>query len=100
MFGPTAQVGNTNTEDLKIYCYKRNKVCCPDCNGCRYFRGNEMGNGIACEWEDFDGNISENESIVQHYENCLEYDRVQYAKHALYKEDVDKFVDYLKNYEK
>lgn len=100
MFGPTAEVCNTNPDDLKIYCYRKNEICEPECEGCKYFRGDEDGLGIDCEWEDFDGNISKNESVIQNYERLLEYDRVQYAKKCFLKKDVDEYMEWIKNYEK
>lgn len=100
MFGASAEVCNTNPEDLSIYCYKKNEICIPDCKDCKYFRGEEAGLGIVCEWDDFDGNISYNESVIQNYEKMLEFDRVQYAKKCFCKEDVDKYMDWIKNYEK
>ncbi|MBO5135842.1 MAG: DUF1643 domain-containing protein [Clostridia bacterium] len=100
MFGPSAEVCNSNPKDLEIYCYKRNEICVPDCTGCEYFRESEMGNGIACEWEDFDGNFSYNESVIRNDEKVLEYDRVQYAKKCSCKEDVDKYMNWIINYEK
>lgn len=100
MFGPSAEVCNTTPVDLHIYCYKRNKICIPDCKKCKYFRGDENGLGIACEWEDFEGNISWDESVIQHCERALEYDRVQYAKTTLCKKDLDRYMEWLKNYEK
>lgn len=100
MFGSTAEICNTNPEDLSIYCYKKNAICIPDCDGCKYFRGDEEGLGRACEWEDFDGNISCNESVVQNQEKILEYDRVQYAKKCFYKKHVDEYMEWIKNYEK
>lgn len=100
MFGPTAEICNANPEDLSIYCYKKNEICIPDCDGCKYFRGDEEGLGRTCEWEDFDGNISFNESVIQNYEKLLEYDRVQYAKKCSCKKDVDEYMEWIKNYEK
>ncbi|MBR3994947.1 MAG: DUF1643 domain-containing protein [Clostridia bacterium] len=100
MFGPTAEVCNTNPEDFSIYCYKKNEICIPDCDGCEYFRGDEEGLGRDCEWEDFEGNLSYDESVIQNYEKIFEYDRVQYAKKCLCKKDVDKYMDWVKNYEK
>ncbi len=98
MFGPTAEICNTNPDDLSIYCYKKNAICIPDCEGCKYFRGDEEGLGRACEWEDFDGNISCNESVIQNSEKVLEYDRVQYAKNCFYKKDIDEYMKWIKNY--
>ncbi len=100
MFGPTAEVCNTNPEDFKIYCYRKNQICEPECDGCQYFRGDEDGLGRDCEWEDFDGNLSFNESVIQNYEKILEYDRVQYAKKVFCKKDLDEYMEWIKNYEK
>ena len=100
MFGPSAEVCNTNSEDLRIYCYRKNEICRPRCSGCQYFCGDEQGLGIYCLWEDFDGNLSRDESVIQNYEKTLEYDRVQYAKKCFYKKDVDRYMEWIKNYEK
>ena len=91
MFGPTAEVCNTNSEDLEIYCYRKNEICKPECEGCKYFRGDEEGLGRDCEWNDFDGNLSDDERVIQNYEKFLEYDRVQYAKKSFYNKDVEEY---------
>ena len=100
MFGPSAEVCNANPEDFSVFCYKENRICIPDCNRCEYYRGNEQGLGVACEWEDFEGNISVNESVIQNYEKTLEYDRVQYMKKCIQKKDVDVYMNWVVNYEK
>ena len=85
IFGLSAEICNSNQKDFEIYCYKRNKICIPDCTDCKYFRPVGMDMEIDCEWEDFDGNYSLDERIVQNYEKHLEYNRVQNIKSILKK---------------
>ncbi len=100
MFGTTAEVCNTNPKDLEIYCYRKGEICLPVCEGCKHWRGDEGGLGRDCEWNDFDGNISSYESVIQNYEKYSEYDRAQYAKKMTSKKDLDSYIDWIKNYEK
>ena len=100
MFGPSAEVANCNPKDLEIFCYKRNSICNPDCTDCKYLHNSEMGQGIACEWEDFGGNISTDERVIQNHEKFLEYDRAQLVKKFFCKKDVDHFMELCINYEK
>ena len=100
MFGPSAEVCNTNPNDLTIYCYKENEILSPNCENCEYFRGTDNNLGVICEWNDFDGNLSRNERVIQNSEKTLEYDRVQYAKTCTRKKDLDEYMDWIINYEK
>lgn len=78
MFGPSCEIeGLDNKKDFEIYCYKEHKVCVPNCDGCPYFSGSEMGKGIACAWEESYEAMSSDEHVVQNDETYFEFQRVE-----------------------
>ncbi|MBR3588952.1 MAG: hypothetical protein IKL16_05260 [Clostridia bacterium] len=78
MFGPACEVESEATEyDFKIYCHKKHSLCIPDCTGCKYLGGSEMGKGVCCIWEEKYSEIAEEDHIVQHNEAYFEFQRVE-----------------------
>lgn len=81
MYGPSCEVASVNNkEDFKIYCYRENKVCIPNCNGCLYWAGDEMGKGMCCNWEEYYSDVFKQEHIVQHRDVQKEFKRVNKLK--------------------
>ena len=76
MFGPSCIVENGNSDDLKIFCYKKKSVCIPNCNGCPYFEHAEMGYGVCCAWEETYEAMPSDEHVVNIGSRDFEFMRV------------------------
>lgn len=85
MYGISCEVaGVNNADDFKVYCHREHKITVPKCDGCSFFGGDEMGNGVCCIWNETYAAIPSDDYVVQHDEAYFEFQRVEnptlYAK--------------------
>ena len=92
MYGVSCEVaGVNNADDFKIQCHREHKITVPQCDGCLFFGGDEMGNGVCCIWDETYEEVPGDDHIVQHDETYFEFQRVEnptlYAKMCKMTED-------------